>query len=64
MEFLENPQKDGPYGARGLGEHGILGIPSAIANALYLASKGELDELPLSPETIWKTVREEYDDTI
>lgn len=52
--FVETPNIDGPYGARGFGEHGIIGMPAALANALSLASGAELDALPLLPETIWR----------
>lgn len=54
VDFVENPQIDAPYGSRGIGEHGILAIPAAIANALSLASNVELDKLPIAPEEIWK----------
>ncbi len=44
-----------PFGARGLAEHGIIGIPAAFANAISNATKFEFDSLPISPpETIWK----------
>ena len=52
--FVETPQLDSPYGARGIAEHGIIGIPAALGNALSLAAGVELDELPLAPETIWR----------
>lgn len=52
--FVETPQLDSPYEARGLAEHGIIGIPAALGNALSVAAGAELDELPLVPETIWK----------
>jgi carbon-monoxide dehydrogenase large subunit len=32
--FIETEDASGPFGARGLGEHGIVAIPAAIANAL------------------------------
>jgi CO/xanthine dehydrogenase Mo-binding subunit len=53
VEFIETPYLEGPYGARGLGEHGIVGIPAALANALSAAAETELDELPVLPEKIW-----------
>lgn len=52
--FVETPQMDAPYEARGIAEHGIIGIPAALGNALSLAAQAELDELPLIPETIWR----------
>ena len=53
--FVETPQPDSPYEARGIAEHGIIGIPAALGNALSLAADAELDELPLVPETIWRS---------
>jgi CO/xanthine dehydrogenase Mo-binding subunit len=54
VDFVETPQLDAPYGARGFGEHGILGIPAALANALTAAAGVELDQLPVTPEAIWR----------
>lgn len=54
VDFVETPQNDAPFGARGLGEHGILGIPSAISNAIGLATDAEFNQLPIVPELIWK----------
>jgi len=38
-----------------MGEHGILGISAAFANAISLAAQSDFDKLPISPELIWKT---------
>lgn len=54
VSFIETPNIDGPYGARGFGEHGVIGMPAALANALSVASGAELDTLPVLPETIWR----------
>jgi CO/xanthine dehydrogenase Mo-binding subunit len=57
VDFIETPQRDGPYGARGLGEQGVLGIPGALANALSRAIGRPLNHLPLTPENIWSALR-------
>jgi len=54
VDFIETPQGDGPYGARGLGEQGIIGMPDAVAQALSLACGVHLDRLPITPETVWR----------
>lgn len=54
VEFVETPQMEAPYGARGFGEHGILGIPAALANALSKATQLEMNWLPVTPESIWQ----------
>ena len=51
-----NAQYQRPAGARGLGEHGILGMPAAFANALSRAAKVQLDALPITNEALWYAV--------
>lgn len=53
--FVESPQIDAPYGARGIGELGLMGMPGALGNALSLAAGVPLNHLPLIPELIWKS---------
>lgn len=50
--LIENPQPDGPYGARGVGEHPMISVPSVIGNALYDALGINFYNLPLSPENV------------
>lgn len=64
VDFIETPQVDTPFGARGMAEHGILGIPAAVANAISLAAEAEFDKLPISPEEIWKTKSGGHYDTL
>lgn len=54
IDFIETPQIDAPFGARGFAEHGIIGIPAAFANAVSLAAGYDFDRLPITPEEIWK----------
>lgn len=54
VEFVETPQIDTPFGARGISEHGIIGIPAALTNALSLAAQADISWIPVSPESIWK----------
>lgn len=53
VEFVQTPQVDSPFGARPLGEHGVLAVGAALANALSRAAKTPLNTLPLTPEAIW-----------
>ena len=50
--YIENPQLNGPYGARGVAEHPMISVPSAIGNAVYDALGINFHVLPLSPEAI------------
>ena len=53
---VEQPTKDGPYGAKGIGE--IVSIPTvpAIANAIYNAVGVRIDRLPVDQEQIAKAL--------
>jgi xanthine dehydrogenase molybdenum-binding subunit len=53
---VEHPTRDGPYGAKGVGE--IAGIPTApaIINAIYNAVGVRVDSLPVDQEFIWKSL--------
>ncbi|MDE0705326.1 MAG: hypothetical protein F4114_16280 [Rhodospirillaceae bacterium] len=42
----------GPFGAKGMGEGGMLPVASAIANAIHDAVGVRITELPLSPERV------------
>jgi CO/xanthine dehydrogenase Mo-binding subunit len=64
VDFVETPQLDAPYGARGIGEHGLLGMPAALANALSLASGTDLNRLPLIPELIWRMKKGTLHDSV
>ncbi len=55
VEFVEEPLLSAPYGARPIDEHGILGMPAALANALSRALGAvECNTLPLTPEALWQ----------
>jgi CO/xanthine dehydrogenase Mo-binding subunit len=49
---LEQGLAHGPLGAKGVGEAGILGVASAIANALEDAVGVRITSLPLSPDKV------------
>ncbi|MFA5524481.1 MAG: molybdopterin cofactor-binding domain-containing protein, partial [Tissierellales bacterium] len=58
VDYVETPQGDGPFGARGIGEQSIIGMPSALANALSRALGVQLKALPLTPENLWNAEKE------
>ncbi len=59
VEFVQTPQTDSPYGVRSYSEHGIIGIPAALANALSAAFGTEITTLPLTPEMLWRLSKED-----
>jgi carbon-monoxide dehydrogenase large subunit len=56
--FVETADATGPYGARGIGEHGIVAVPPAVANAIADALGIEFFELPMSPQAIMDRLEE------
>jgi len=54
--FIETEDATGPYGARGLGEHSIVAVPAAIANALADALGVDFFEIPITPEMVMETL--------
>jgi CO/xanthine dehydrogenase Mo-binding subunit/aerobic-type carbon monoxide dehydrogenase small subunit (CoxS/CutS family) len=56
---VEHPTKDGPYGAKGVGE--LVSIPTtpAITNAIYNAVGVRIDRLPVDQEFILKVLQGE-----
>lgn len=61
VEFVETPGADGPYGAGGIGEHGVIGMPAALSNALSHALNIQLNTLPLTPEILWQNKEGHHD---
>ncbi|OFW49777.1 MAG: aldehyde oxidase [Acidobacteria bacterium RIFCSPLOWO2_12_FULL_68_19] len=56
--FVEIPHRDGPFGAKGVGETGVFSPSPAIANALYDATGVMVYETPLTPERVLRAIRE------
>jgi CO/xanthine dehydrogenase Mo-binding subunit len=56
--IIESPHDTGPFGAKGVGETGILGVAPAIANAVRDALGVRLTTLPLTPESIVAALEE------
>ncbi len=54
--LIENEDGPGPFGAKGLGEGGIVAAAPAIANAIYQATGVRIKTLPLTPERVWRAL--------
>ncbi|WP_067624647.1 xanthine dehydrogenase family protein molybdopterin-binding subunit [Alicyclobacillus acidiphilus] len=52
--FLETPDEHAPWGLRGLGEHGLIGMPAALASALSNALGVDVNEMPMTSELLWR----------
>ncbi|MFX0205495.1 MAG: xanthine dehydrogenase family protein molybdopterin-binding subunit [Candidatus Hodarchaeota archaeon] len=56
--LIENPQPDGPFGARPIAEHPIIGAPPAILNAFQHATGISLTKLPVTPEVVLEALND------
>ncbi len=50
--IIEDPDPAGPYGAKGIGEPGLVPTAPAIANAVYDAVGVWIRDLPITPERV------------
>src|SRR5262245_9416313 len=55
-ELVENPDPNGPFGAKEVGQGPLLPIMPAVANAVYDAIGVRIDEVPITPEKIVKAL--------
>ena len=55
---VESPHDSGPFGAKGVGETGILAAAPAIGNAIHDALGVRFRRLPITPETILDALEE------
>jgi xanthine dehydrogenase YagR molybdenum-binding subunit len=46
--FVDEPDDSNPLGVKGIGEIGIVGVPAAIANAVYHATGKRVRDLPIT----------------
>ena len=56
--IMENPEEKGPFGAKGIGEGPICPVAPTIANAIYDAVGVRVDQLPITPEKIYRALRQ------
>jgi CO/xanthine dehydrogenase Mo-binding subunit len=54
---MEGGAGPGPYGAKGMGEGGILAVAPAVANAVHAATGVRIPEVPLIGEKVWKALQ-------
>ena len=57
IECIETDDKEGPFGAKGVGEPGLVPTAPAIANAIYDAIGVRIRDLPITPEKILAALR-------
>ncbi|MBI4446984.1 MAG: molybdopterin-dependent oxidoreductase [Acidobacteria bacterium] len=55
--LVEEPDAEGPYGAKECGQGPLLPVPPALVNAIYDAVGIRIDEVPVTPEKVLKALR-------
>jgi len=55
-ELVEQPDPQGPFGAKEVGQGPLLPVVPAVANAVYDAIGVRIDEVPITPEKILKAL--------
>lgn len=56
--LVENRDGPGPYGAKGMGEAGIIPPAASIANAVAWSTGARIKELPITPEKVWRAIKD------
>ena len=57
-EIVENEDGPGPYGSKGMSEGALLCVASAVAAAVRDATGVVIRDLPLTPERVWRALRD------
>jgi 4-hydroxybenzoyl-CoA reductase subunit alpha len=55
--LIEDPDPNGPFGAKEVGQGPLLPVPPAVANAIYDAVGVRIDEVPATPEKVLTAIR-------
>lgn len=56
--FVEDKSKDGPYGAKGLGEPSLMPVVASVVNAVSNAAGHQFEHVPVLPERVWEVLSE------
>lgn len=64
VDFVENPEETGPFGARGVAEPAMVPTAPAIANALYNALGIRLYTMPLTAERVLTAYKEKLNEKL
>ena len=57
LVFIETAEERGPFGAKGVGEPGLVPTAPAIANAIFDAVGVRVRDLPITPEKLLAAIR-------
>jgi putative selenate reductase molybdopterin-binding subunit len=54
--LVQTMEASGPFGAKSIGEIAIDGVAPAVRNAILFATGVAVNELPLTPERVWRAL--------
>jgi 4-hydroxybenzoyl-CoA reductase alpha subunit len=54
--LIEEPDPNGPFGAKEVGQGPLLPVPPAVANAIYDAVGVRIDEIPITPDKVLRAL--------
>jgi len=57
-EIVEVPAPEGPFGAKGVGEAPVIAAAGAVANGIAAATGVRMRRLPMTPERVWRALRD------
>jgi CO/xanthine dehydrogenase Mo-binding subunit len=55
--LIEDPDPNGPFGAKEVGQGPLLPVPPAVANAVFDAVGVRVDEVPITPEKVLRALK-------
>ena len=55
--LVEDPEANGPFGAKEAGQGPLLPVPPAVANAVYDAVGVRIDQIPITPDKVLKAIQ-------
>ncbi|HEX7786400.1 MAG TPA: hypothetical protein VF653_09290 [Methylomirabilota bacterium] len=56
IQLIETVDQAGPFGAKGLGESGVIPVAAAVANAVKDAVGVRLTALPMTAERVFRAM--------
>jgi CO/xanthine dehydrogenase Mo-binding subunit len=57
VSIIEVPAEEGPFGAKGIGEAGVVPGAAAIANAIAAAGGARMRDLPMTAGRVWRALQ-------
>ena len=60
--LVGHPFKDGPFGAKGIGEVALAPVPPAVANAINDALGIQINDIPMTRERVFWAIQKKRDE--